>query len=160
MSNEDWPRYVFASLADYLKTVAQGESLKVLVEGLDERTDAIMQATDRAEIRITGPVVREPSHGFYILYVDVSVLLVSLYQNNAYGMLCYAGAFYDALRDAIPVWNYGNLPGDYPDNSVQLGCLILRPGSSVDVIHRGQIDPVQKVRMSEVNAKCMLEITE
>ncbi len=158
--SENWPRYVFASIADYLKTVAQGESLLALVEGLDERTDAFMQATDRAEIRITGPVVREPAHASYILYVDVSVLLVSRYQDNAYNLLIYAGAFYDALRTVIPVWNYGNLPGDYGDNPIQLGCLTLRPGSAVDVIHRGQVDPVQKIRMSEVNAKFMMEISE
>ena len=54
MSNPNWNRWILASLADF-KQVASGLSLPVLVETLDQRTQAFMAARDRAEVRITGP---------------------------------------------------------------------------------------------------------
>ena len=35
-----------------------------MVEGLDERTTAFMEATDRVEIRITGPFTRDLSRNY------------------------------------------------------------------------------------------------
>ena len=40
MAHKDWVRWVFASAADYFKRVAEEQGLPVLVEGLDERTEA------------------------------------------------------------------------------------------------------------------------
>jgi len=76
-ANPSWARWLFASLATYLKQVAQDNNILVLVEGLDERSTEFMQATDRAEVRITGPFIRELSHNYWELKVDVNVLLTS-----------------------------------------------------------------------------------
>lgn len=160
----DWPRYCFASVADYFKEVATDNNLPVLVDHLDERTEAFMQASDRVEIRITGPVTREMSKGYFVLQLDVSILLVSRYggNKNAYDIHKYAGVFYEAMNAAIGVYNFGNEPGDYvegdPPTLVQLGCLKL--GAGVEVNHFGQIDPVDKIKMSEVNAKYTMDLQD
>ncbi len=53
MSNPNWNRWILASLADYFKGTANGLNLPVLVETLDQRTQAFMDVGDRAEVRIT-----------------------------------------------------------------------------------------------------------
>jgi hypothetical protein len=174
----DWPRYVFASIADSFKTVATGAGIPVLIEHLDERTAAFMQATDRAEIRITGPLIREISKDHHLLQVDVNVLLVSRYEGaskNPYDIIRYAGVFSNAMEASIGVWNFGNQSGDYLDDVLNqddevvvdnsatrifIGCLSLRPGQSVLVQHHGQVDPVEKIKMSEVSAKYEMDIQE
>jgi len=162
----DWPRYCFASVADYFKGVATDNNLPVLVEHFDERTEAFMQAGDRVEIRITGPVAREMSKDYHVLFLDVSVLLVSRYDGNknAYDIHKYAGFFYGAMNASIGIYNFGNEPGDYdptdPATLVLLGCLKLRPGTGVQINHFGQVDTVEKTKMSEVNAKYAMDLQD
>jgi len=122
MAHKDWVRWVFASAADYFKRVAEEQGLPVLVEGLDARTEAFLRASDRAEVRITGPFTQEVSKGCYKLYLDVNVLLVSRYdgdQKNAYSILNYAGAFQAAMGLPIGVWNYGSEAGDYVEDDLE-----------------------------------------
>jgi hypothetical protein len=163
----DWARYIFASAADYFKEVAADNNLPVVVDHLDERTESFMRATDRAEVRITGPVIKHPSNGYYIAYVDVSILLTSRYdgkRKNAYEIVKNAGAFQSAMDLPIAVWNFGGEPGDYDEDNVDsqvfLGCLNLRPGTSVQVIHYGQTAPEEKSKMSEVNCRLYMELYE
>ena len=169
MAQRDWARWIFASVADYLKEVAVERNLAVLVEHLDERTEAFMQASDRAEIRITGPFTREKSRGCWEVFVDANVLLTSRYDSegkNAYSILKHAGAFHEAMDGPIGVWNFGSEEGDYvesdPATQRFLGCLLPRPGrnQSVRVLNFGQIDPVDKIKQTEVDARYVMELTE
>jgi hypothetical protein len=169
VANKNWARWIFASVADCLKQVAIAQNLPVLVEHLDERTETFMAATDRVEIRITGPFIREVSKGYYQIHVSVNVLLTSRYdsdQKNAYSILKYAGSFQEAMDAPISVWNFGGEPGDYeeddPATQVFLGCLNPSPGrnESVRVLNFGQIDPVDKIKQTEVDARYVMELTE
>jgi hypothetical protein len=167
MALKDWARWIFASVADYLKSVATERQLPVLVEHLDERTEAFMQASDRAEIRITGPFIQELSRGYWQVFVDVNVLLTSRYDgSDAYSILKHAGAFQAAMDLPIGVWNFGSEPGDYvegdPTTQHFLGCLVPRPGrnSLVRVLNFGQIALVDKIKQTEVDARYMMELTE
>ena len=65
------------------------------MEGLDERTTAFMEATDRVEIRITGPFTRDLSNDYYELAVDANALFVSRYEDgkNKYAILNAIGNF-------------------------------------------------------------------
>jgi len=72
-ANPNWARWVFASVATYLKQVAAESHLPALVEGLDDRTTEFMEATDRCEIRITGPFTKELSHNYFQVEVLVNV---------------------------------------------------------------------------------------
>ena len=162
-ANPNWARWVFASVADVMKTVAVDASLPVLVEHLDERTATFMQATDRVEIRITGPFVCEFGPDSFRLDVDVNVLLTSRYdgqKKNAYEIQRFAGLFQQAMGTAIPVWNYGDQTGDYsdsdPSSQVFIGCLEPRSDKgdeAVRVFHFGQQTATDKNKQSMVDAR-------
>ena len=51
---------------------------------------------------------------------------------------------------------------DDPETQVFFGCLIPRPGrnESVRVLNFGQIDPVDKIKQTEVQARYVMELTE
>ena len=167
-ANPNWARWIFHSVADCLKEVATDAALPVLVEHFDERTAAFERAGDKAEIRITGPFDQELSKGYHRIYVDVNVLLTSRYEGkkNAATILKYAGLFHEAMSEPIPVWNFGGEPGDYreddPETQVFLGCLIPRPGrnESVRVMNFGQMNKIDKIKQTEVDARYVMELIE
>jgi hypothetical protein len=160
-ANPNWARWVFASVATYLKGIAANEHLPCLVEGLDERTTAFMESEDRCEVRITGPFTRELSHGYFQMEVVANVLFTSHYgeNKNQYAILKAIGAFHEAMDGAIAVYQYGNEPGD--DKTALVGCL--SPGSgrndSVRVLHFGQADLTTKVKQSMVDARYVMELS-
>jgi hypothetical protein len=160
-ANPNWARWVFASVATYLKGIAADESLPCFVEGLDERTTEFMNTTDRCEIRITGPFTRELSHNYFQMEVVVNVLFTSSYgeEKNQYAILKVIGAFHEAMDGAIAVYKYGDEPGD--DEAALVGCL--SPGNgrndSIRVLHFGQVDTTTKVKQSMVDARYMMEIS-
>ena len=161
-ANPNWARWVFASVATYLKAVAVEAALPALVEGLDERTSEFMEATDRCEIRITGPFTREPSCDYFYIEVVVNVLFVSRYeeQKNQYAIIQTMGAFQEAMDGAIPVYRYGNEPGD--DEQAFIGCLLPVHGrnEAIRLLHFGQVDPTDRLKQSMVDARYRMEISE
>lgn len=141
----------------------------MLVEHLDERTDAFIKSADRAEIRITGPFDQEISKGYHRVWVDANILLTSRYDGgakNANDILKYAGLFQQAMSGPIPIWNYGHEAGDYvdadPQTQVFLGCLLPRPGrsESVRVSHFGQTDKTDKLKQSSVDTRYVTYLEE
>jgi len=125
-----------------------------------------MDATDRAEIRITGPHIRERSRGDFYVRVEVSVLLSSRYDGqlkNALEIHRFAGLFQEALTLPIPVWNYGAESGDFvegqPATQLKLGCLETVEREPVRVFHFGQIHETDKLKQTAVDAKLQMELT-
>jgi len=161
-ANPNWVRWVFASVATYLKEVAKQANIPVLVEGLDERTDALMKATDRCEVRISGPFSRELSHNYFRLEVDVNVLFYTRLEEskNRYGILKIIGDFQEAMDSNIPVCKCGDEPGD--DETASIGCLAPRNGrnDSIRVLHFGQIDPTDRLKQSMVDARYVMELQD
>jgi hypothetical protein len=162
-ANPNWVRWIFASVAVYLKEVATDAELPSLVEGLDDRDDAFMHATDRVEIRINGPFTQETSRGCYRIFVDANVLLSSRYdgaKKNGYQIHKFAGLFHEAMDSVIPVFKHGLEPGD--DSDVQIGCLSPRPGKndSVRVIQLGQIEKTDRVKQSMVDARYIMYLND
>ena len=160
-ANANWARWVFASVATYLKGIATSESLPCLVEGLDDRTQVFMEATDRCEVRVTGPFTRELSHNFFRLEVLVNVLFTSRYEETKiqYAILKPIGIFHEAMDGAIAVYKYGNEEGD--DETVLVGCLSPASGrnDAIKVHHFGQIDPTTRLKQSLVDARYVMEIS-
>ncbi len=157
----NWPRWVQASLAKYLKDVADTNGYASLVEELEERTTDFIESTQRLEIRMNGPFTRQLSANFYLMDVDVNVLIFSHMDgtmDNVYGGIDMAGIMAQAISDPIPVFKYGNGIGD--DQS-QIGCLTLRDGprEGVKVLHFGEIDRVSRLRQMGVDASLKLEIS-
>ncbi|CAL1125571.1 unnamed protein product [Cladocopium goreaui] len=154
------PDEILQLSADHLlvlgSTASGDNDIPVIVEHLHERSAAFMQADDRVEIRITGPVTEELSKGYHRLLVDVNVLLTSRYggiQKNGYQIITNAGLFHTALSQSIPVWNYGDESGDYqegdPESQIFLGCL--QPARAVKVYHFGQNDKTDKLKQTIVD---------
>jgi hypothetical protein len=138
--NPHWPRWIFASAADYFKQAADGIELPILIEGIDEREAEKMRANDHVEFRINGPAVSELSRGYFRLDVDVNLLLTSMMggqTRNAYDIVQQAGVFLQA------------------DDQSPVGCLTLRSGKrdAIHVIHFGQIGRDDRLRQSAVDAR-------
>jgi hypothetical protein len=142
-----------------LKEVAADAEIPVLVEGLDERTTEFMTATDRCEIRITGPFTKEVSHNYFQIEVLVNVLFVSRYeeQKNQYAIMQKIGVFHEAMDGSIAVYKYGSLPGD--DQHALVGCLSPIQGrhNAIRVLHFGQITPTDRLKQSMVDASYRME---
>ena len=159
--NPNWTRWVFASLATMLKSLAKECQLPCLVEGLDERTTAFMGATDRVEIRITGPFTRDLSNNYYELGVDANALFISRYEDgkNKYAILDAIGKFQAALDAPIPIFKYGSEPGD--DETVCIGVMEPRKnrGEAVRVMHFGQADLTNRIKQSLVDARYLLYLS-
>ena len=165
-ANPNWARWTFASVADAMQAVADANNLAAFVEQLEDRTDAILKESDRAEIRITGPLVQELSKGYFRVWLDVSVLLASRSDGatkNAYSIQKSAGLFQEALDSPIPVWNYGGEPGDFdegePTTQLFLGCFRRREGTSIEVRHFGQLDKTERIKYATVDGRFVLDIT-
>lgn len=151
-ANPNWARWIFASIAKTLNTVADDNNIEAIVEGIDDETDGFTQATDRVEIRISGPFTKEMS-GEYRIQMDVNVILTSRFdgkQKNRHLLLTNAGLFHEAMDKAILIYRYGSGVGD--DGSY-LGCLTPRSGKNdtIRVIHFGKVDPTDKIRQSVVD---------
>jgi hypothetical protein len=159
-ANPNWARWVFASVATFLKQVAQSQQLPVLVEGLDDRITEFMEATDRCEIRITGPFTKELSHNYFQIEVVVNVLFLSRYeeQKNQYAIIQKMGAFHEAMDGTIAVYRYGNQLGD--DDKALVGCLSPVQGrnDAIRVMHFGQITPTDRIKQSMVDARYRMEL--
>jgi hypothetical protein len=160
-ANPHWARWIFASVATYLKQVAEEQQVPALVEGLDTRTNEFMEATDRVEIRITGPFTRELSRGYFDVRLEVNVMISSRFdgpEKNRYTFTDIAGAFHQAMDGAIAVYKFGNQPGD--DEHALVGCLSPMSGrnDAVRVLHFGQVNTTDGLRQSMVDARYAMEI--
>jgi hypothetical protein len=164
-----WPRYIFASCAYEMRQLATAHELPLLIEHLDDRTDAFMQAPNRAEARITGPFEQEQSKGYHHLLVDMNVLLTSIYggqKKNPYDIIDFGGLFQERMGQPFPVWNYGLGVGEYndPDSMTRvqtfLGCLLPIPGknATIKLQHFGQTDKTDKLKQSVVDARYYIDL--
>ncbi len=153
-ANPNWARWIFASIAKNLNTVADDNGIEAIVEGVDDETDGFTQATDHVEIRISGPFTKEMS-GEYRIQMDVNVILTSRFdakQKNRHLLLTNAGLFHAAMDGAILIYKYGD---GVEDDDSYLGCLVPRSGKNdtIRVIHFGKVDPTDKVKQSVVDAR-------
>ena len=158
-ANENWTRWIFASVANHVKVLAATENLPMIVNGLDAPDATYMKAAHRAETRITGPSSQELSHNWFRLEVDVGILFSSRLGVDRYAVLKHIGAFQSSMDSNIPVYKYGGEVGD--DDSL-LGCLTPRTGlnNAVRVLHFGQPSPNEEFNQSLVDVRYVMEISE
>ena len=112
--NPNWARWTFASVAKFLKELAQTADIPALMEGLDERTTAFMEAPQRVELRMSGPFTKELSIDYFELSVDLNALFTSRYEidGNQYDINKIVGQFHAALSDAFPILRLGDQSGE------------------------------------------------
>jgi hypothetical protein len=120
-----------------------------------------MDATDRVEIRISGPFTRDLSNDYYELAVDANALFVSRYEDgkNKYDILNVIGIFQAAMDAPIPIFKFGNQPGD--DGTACIGVMEPRKnrGEAVRVMHFGQADLTNRIKQSLVDARYLLYLS-
>lgn len=159
--NPNWPRWIAASLAVYYKAVADALSLNLLVEGVDERKSEMM-GSDRAELRVNGPMIRHLSAGYFRLDVDSNILLTDLMEGeaeNTYNLMNWAGAFQQAAEKTIPVYRYGPDTGGVDDSSL-VGCLTIRGRKEgPSLFHFGQVSTDDRVRQAAVDTQHWMFLT-
>ena len=88
------PRWIFSSMAEHFRTVAEGIPLQYFIEGIDEEQATDFQR-DSSLFRMDGPIVFQSSNTefyrveFQILLTD----LVATTNDNAYDIYVWAGIF-------------------------------------------------------------------
>lgn len=156
----NWPRWVQASVADHFKSVATAQQYPALVEGIDERTTEFMESTERLEIRVNGPFIKELSKGYWHFQVDANILIFSHMDGslpNAYSGTIMAGYMAQAASQPISVYKYGT---GVDDDQSLIGCLTLRRGDdeSVKVFHFGEINREDRLRQMGVDVSLEMDI--
>ena len=157
--NPNWPRWIWASVTDYLSSnVFVPNSLPFITEGVHERDDDFMQADNRAEIRVNGPLTRELSADYWRLWVDINVLVLSNMdgqQSNAYTLETNLGLVLEAMDTVIPIFRHGD---GSEDDGTLLGCLSPRTGDndSIRLIHFGQIDKTVRIKEGVVDGRYVM----
>jgi len=146
-------RWIFQSIASHFKSVADGISLPYFVEGVDERSDDTMRVS-HVELRVTGPVLKEVSNGYYNVDVVINFLFTKNMDSEgaAFDIIQWTGVFANAMLDPVPIYKKGTGPED--DEDVLIGCLQVKKGrnEAVRIYHFGQVDRDTRVRQSEVDA--------
>ena len=149
------PRWLFASLAQNLKTVADANTIPYFVEGVYEREAEFMEVS-HVEFRSTGPNTKEISKDYYHVEVVANILFTSFMDTepNAYTIVQWGGIFQEALLAPIPIYKLGAGPDDTGD---LIDCLKIR--KAVSLYHFGQVSKADRVRQSELNAVLELWVT-
>lgn len=151
-ANKNWPRWIFASIADHFKAAADENEIPLLIEGIEDRTSEKIRKISHAELRVNGPVVRELSKNYFYLTVNVNVILQSMMtEENGYDIIQDCGVFLEAMGP-FDVFKHGNGP---EDDGTFLGCLDLRTdvNEAVFVAHFGQLNQETRIRESMVGGK-------
>ena len=159
--NPNWPRWLFASVADFFKTKLDGINVPLLVEGVDEREAETIRAVDHVEFRFHGPEVQEVSKDYFKLAVEINLLvsqIMGLEQQNAYSIVQTCGVLQQSASGSIPIYRHGD---GQDDDGELLGCLRPDPGrnEAVTVYHFGQIDKDTRIRQSAVDGRFLLYLT-
>lgn len=147
MAVSDWSRWIHASVALYLKSVADDNSIPSLVEGLEDRDRDFQQAPDRIEIRVNGPFTKKLS-GFYEARVYANVLVTSNMGDtkNVFALDNILGWVHEAMDSEIPLLQTGSSS----DSQAQIGCL--KVIDEVKTFHFGQLNSEDRIRQGMVTA--------
>lgn len=146
-------RWIFQSIVVHFQSTASGLSLPYYVEGIDEMDDDIQRA-NHVELRITGPIIKEVSNGYFTVDVAINMLFTKLMDSrdaDAYELMRWTGEFANVMLDPIPIYKKGTGADD--DDSL-VGCIEVKKGSNeaVRVWHFGRLDKETRVNQSVVDA--------
>ena len=121
-ANENWQRWVFASLFDAIKTDLDAASVEHHFHlSRKSRTPSWEAATSKAEILVNGPRTRRVSPTRHLVYVDLfAVVTTKMNDANNYGHEDTVGEIVKAFDKCFTVMDYGDT------GLVQVGILQLR----------------------------------
>jgi hypothetical protein len=153
VGNLNWDRWIFATMTKDFNTQFNSE-FEIFIEGTHR---GLPQDTELLEFRMNGPQRRQPSLGYFILEVQINILVRSYMDDDSFHKIRdAAGKVTNWLADNHCIFRYGDGAAD--DDSL-LGELHLQNRSKSDLIqtnHFGQIDP--KFRIEEATVEASFEI--
>lgn len=152
-ANRALRKWIQASVAKYFKDVANAESpvIPCLIDGIETRSDAFMEAPNRVEVRVNGPYTKRFS-GCEMARVFINILVSSMMdgaEENVYKCDEILGVFHEAADADIPIFKYGSEVGD--DESLY-ACLKLISGKNdyLRVVTFGQLQDNTRLRQGMV----------
>ncbi len=158
MADPNWVRWIHASLAVYLQSVAAAApAVPSFIEHIETRHPDFHEQPLRVELRINGPFTVQESMSDWNGRVFVNVLITSVIgkQTDAYALHRVVGRFHAALDTSIAVLKYG-------DGEAPVGCLQIPSGTSTPVrtLFFGQLDPTDQVEQAMVTAVYDITLTK
>lgn len=139
--NENWARWIFASVSKYFETACTGVATKFYVEG-EERLIKDTEDTT-IEIRVDGPDITDMGGGQYRLYVEVNVLVGIKKSLDSHAIYRIIGPVQVAMASNIKVYKYGP-DTEGVDTSALLGCLQLLQGMNKEKIKTSVFGQIEK----------------
>jgi hypothetical protein len=136
--------------------VTKVTDLPLFIEGQFRETN---EEKDYAEVRFDGPYAHEESRSFWVLDLEINVLVSSIPdEKDAHRIYKNVGKVAAAFERFIEVFRYGDNPGD---DSTLLGCLIIKQSQNqtIFISHFGKIDPKVNLIQATVEAHYKMEIT-
>jgi hypothetical protein len=128
--DQNWQRWIHASLATYYQDYFKTRSIALLIEGQDS---PITGKEDWVEMRWDGPYATLASSSCWILDIEINVLASSILgRADAHHHKRLVGQIQASFLKAFPVFKYGENP-DVDDQSL-LGCLQLRSGDREAIV--------------------------
>jgi len=154
--NPNWGRWIFASMSGEFK--GQFESnFGVFIEGTHRGLPA---NTELLEFRMDGPTQKQPSRGYFILGVEVNILVRSFMDDRDFHKIRRScGEVATWLMQNHCIYRYGDGPDD--DDSL-LGTLQFKNRTFREVSpinHFGQIDPAYQLEEATVEAVFELHLS-
>lgn len=160
----NWPRWIEASIATHMEDQLLnlwnandfGMPVKMLYDGIEERTDEFMKHPYRVELRTNGPNLREQSRGCYLVQMDINILFTLCMESldNAFIPSLFGGFALRAMNLCIPILRTGCLDPVLDDDSF-IDSLTPRPrkNDNVKLINFAQLTETDEVVQKTVDGQ-------
>ena len=137
--NENWPRWIIASVNDHFDSVADLVTGEVAGELNDNET---------VEVRVNGPYIDELSKDDFKITATVNVVIQSVMSDLEYHNIHRKVGKVLVLFTAITVKKFGD---GVDDDQTELGCF--RKPRSIQVNYFGEIEPQLRLEQASVSAE-------
>ncbi len=156
MSNENWPRWIFASVCKHFNTL-RGD-LPLFIEGQLRETEGVK---DFIELRVDGPDLTEVSKGYWRAYNEINVLVQSAQDESDFHRIHRNVGLVAQMFTNIQVFRYGN---GVDDTSTLLGCMKLindfKSHEKIQIAHFGKVDAATPLLQATVEGHYEMFIEE
>lgn len=157
--NPDWIKWILISLSNYFDS--HKETINLFIQGAERNQDQ----AEGAEFSTNGPFFFNPSRGYWIIDIDVNIL-ITVFKNDSdiYKMQRFQGIISKSFASMIPVYKYDN-PTDPNAETLEyelLGCLKLYGGRGDDIVilNFGEIAPNIRALQSVMSGTYRIELNE
>lgn len=151
--NENWERWIFASMLTFVKAQTDALGYHAYIEGSPDRDTS--RHDKYIELRIDGPFYKLQQSVIRVeveLNVEISFKVgTRIYEPNQ-----WSGQVAKILNNYIPVMKYGDEPGD--DRTVSIGCLRVDDVNNIISHKYGQIATKTRLLQGTVEAKYWINL--